>query len=143
MAGNYVEDKYRCNHPESDFVSNSKGPIEIKQDRNFVEYTHRNETANYRYDVWKRPSTSATFNNSTVSNSTVNNPTVNNSTNSYSTYNKSTYSNTNTTGTSYNRSSSQKKSNGSIIWILIIIYVVLPIVFSIFGFIGEIFDMIF
>ena len=115
MAGNYVEDKYRCNHPESDFVSNSKGPIEIVQDKNFVEYTRRNETANYRYDVWNRPSTSATFN-------------------------KSTYSNTNTTGTSYNRSSSKKKSNGSIIWILIIIYVVLPFIFSK---LGEIFDMIF
>lgn len=133
MSGNYVEDKYRCNHPESDFVSNSKGPIEIIQDKNFVDYTRRNETTNYRYDVWNKPSTSAT----------VNNPTVNNSTNSYSTYNKSTYSNTNTTGTSYNRNSSKKNSNRSVIWILIIIYIVLPIVFSIFSFIGEIFDLMF
>lgn len=128
MSGNYVEDKYRCNHPESDFVSNSKGPIEIVQDKNFVEYTRRNETANYRYDVWNRPSTSATFN----SNSTSTNP--------YSSYTKPTYSNINTTGTTGNYSSSNsynknttKKSNGSIVWIILFIYFGIPIIFSILG----------
>lgn len=47
----YVEGKYSCNHPESDFVTNSEGPIEMKKD-NFVEYTHRNESTNLQYDVW-------------------------------------------------------------------------------------------
>lgn len=47
----YAEDKYRCNHPESDFEKTSTNPIEMKQE-NFIEYTRRNETANYRYDVW-------------------------------------------------------------------------------------------
>jgi len=47
----YVEGKYSCNHPESDFANNSDGPIEMKRE-NFTEYTHRNETANMQYDVW-------------------------------------------------------------------------------------------
>ena len=47
----YVEGKYSCNHPESDFVDNSTEPIEMKKE-NFTEYTHRNETSNMQYDVW-------------------------------------------------------------------------------------------
>jgi len=114
----YVEDKYRCNHPESDFESNSKGPIEIKQDRNFVEYTHRNETVNYQYDVWERVSRSATANNSDI-NSYLNSNTAR-TTDYYASRN------------SYNKNTS-KKSNLNIIWILLFIYIGLPILFSIFS----------
>lgn len=49
----YSEGDYRCNHPESDFEDNSEGPIQLKRE-GFVEYTHRNEVSNQRYDVWNR-----------------------------------------------------------------------------------------
>lgn len=115
---NYIEDKYRCNHPESDFVSNSKGPIEIIGEKNFVEYTRRNETSNYQYDVWNRPSSSAITSEYGVD--------------SYQNATRTTTNRYSTVRNPYNKTT-KKKNNSSVLWIILFIYFGLPIIFSIFG----------
>lgn len=115
--GYYVEGKYRCNHPESDFVNNSNGPIEMKKE-DFVEYTHRNETYNVQYDVWSNR------NNSTSLNSKYSNNNANSA--SYS------------SRTSYNTSKSTKKP-GTVVWFILIFWV-LPIILSFFSAIIEIIE---
>lgn len=111
----YSEGKYRCNHPESDFEQTSTNPIELKRE-NFVEYTHRNETANYRYNVWDGN----------------NNVTPTSSFSDFKGYaNSGTYK-----GYSENKPNSFKgKKNSSVVGVVIFIFLVyfLPIVFSIIG----------
>lgn len=114
MADNnyYSEGKYRCNHPESDFEKTSTNPIEMKKEK-FVEYTHRNETANYRYDVWTGSE------NATITD-------------------KDYYSNFGTTQNyaktySINKTTNDRKNPSlSIVFIFILIYI-LPIIFSVIG----------
>ena len=48
---NNTQLKYNCNHPASDFIDNSKGPIYMKEE-NFVEYTRRNEKPNNQTGSW-------------------------------------------------------------------------------------------
>ena len=129
--GKFVEDKYRCNHPESDFKDQDEGPIKMKKSRH-VEYTHRNETANLRYDVWgaseKKPSKKPYFN-------------FNNSSNNGKPYLNSNSSLNN--GKSYFNSNSNKglnvvniiKSSPSLMIVIIIlfIYVGIPLITTLFG----------
>lgn len=105
---NKIQLKYKCNHPESDFIDNSKGPIEMKKE-NFIEYTRRNETSNYQNETW-------------------------NSSTSYSS-NKTNYSN-NKHYNSY--STNNKKSSGGIFWIIILIWFLPGILSLFFGFLAEI-----
>ena len=50
---NSIQLKYKCNHPTSDFIDNSKGPIYMKEE-NFVEYTRRNEKPSYQTENWNK-----------------------------------------------------------------------------------------
>lgn len=103
----YVEGKYACNHPESDFARNSEGPIEMKKE-NFVEYTHRNETANLQYDVWGNSNSTARL---------------------YK--NDGSYKNGYYNMGNLKRTNDSKKGSGLPVAILIILIYVLPIIFSI------------
>ena len=122
----YSEGKYKCNHPESDFEKTSTNPIEMKKE-NFVEYTHRNETANYRYDVWSGSDNISTkyFNDKKVT--TLNN---------YSEYiQKNPYN--------YNNTTNSRKNNPATKWIILfiaLIYLFPAILSIIFSILGEIID---
>jgi len=122
----YSEGKYKCNHPESDFKNTSTNPIEMKPE-SFIEYTHRNETANYRYDVWNNSSNVST--NKLYGNQSENNMASREVYNRYSTPN---YRNVNNT-------TGKKKNNFSILIFIILIYF-LP---AIFVFITTILGLIF
>ena len=131
----FAEGKYRCNHPESDFiVKKSSGPIEIKREKGFIEYTHRNETANYQYDVWNKPSTSARINTET-SYSGIN------TTNSYYSRQKSSASDDSEYRRilmeAQNRQGTNKKGSLTGLWIFLGLFYGLPIIFSI---LASIFD---
>ena len=132
----FSEGKYRCNHPESDFEDNSKGPIEMKKE-NFVEYTHRNETANYRYDIWndKNREISKKFYSDSYSETKV--FPQNNMTNSYSgsSYSRNSYSGNSYFGNSYNKKTIKKSSNVALI--ILIIFWGIPFIFEILGAIFE------
>lgn len=118
----YSEGKYSCNHPESDFKVSSTNPIEMKRE-NFVEYTHRNETANYRYDVW-----SGSENASRTERD-------------YHSIPRTTQNYTKTYSTSQSRNN-KKSSSLSIVFIFILIYI-LPVIFSVIGaIISAIVDML-
>ena len=113
--GEYEGDKYRCNHPESDFVNNSKGPIELKREK-YVEYTHRNEIANYQYDVWSQENAAARRNSWYDGSNT--------STNSYG-------SNYKESGLSSSRYQNKKKKNSSMgLWIFLALWFGLPLLIS-------------
>ena len=102
----YVEGKYSCNHPESDFANNSDGPIEMKKE-NFTEYTHRNETSNMQYDVWSGANNTTKFN--------INNDDYNGKTN---------YSN------GYSNKSTKKSNTGLSVFVILFIIYGLPMLLS-------------
>ena len=155
--GKFVEDKYRCNHPESDFKDQDEGPIKMKKSRH-VEYTHRNETANLRYDVWgvseKKPSKKPYFNFNSGSNNGkpyFDFNSISNDVKSYLNSNSSSnngkpYLNSNSSlnnGKSYFNSNSNKglnvvniiKSSPSLMIVIIIlfIYVGIPLITTLLG----------
>lgn len=117
----YSEGKYRCNHPESDFEKTSTNPIEMKKE-NFVEYTHRNETANYRYDVWNGSDSVSTSNYGNTS--YLKTP---------SGYNNNTYTNDRYNRSYSTNSNRNKKSSPKGVIIFIILIYFLPVLFSIIG----------
>ena len=95
----------------------------------FVEYTHRNETANYRYDVWTG---SENASGTRYEDSRLNKPA-----DYYSTARTtSSYAKTNSTS---QVASKKKSSSLSIVFIFILIYI-LPVIFSV---ISAILDEIF
>lgn len=142
--GKFVEDKYRCNHPESDFKDQDESPIKMKKSKH-VEYTHRNETANLRYDVWgaseKKQSKKPYFNFNNSSNNGKPYFDFNSSSNDGKSYLNSNISSNN--GKSYFNSNSNKglnvvniiKSSPSLMIVIIIlfIYVGIPLITTLFG----------
>ena len=132
----YSEGKYKCNHPESDFAQTTTNPIEMKKEH-FVEYTRRNETANYRYDVW---------NESENISKTQIDPLITldrddfENIEDYYAYVKIKANSANLNNPKNTTTSSNKKSSSlSLVFIFILIYI-LPIIFSV---IGTILEMIF
>lgn len=119
----YSEGKYRCNHPESDFKVSSTNPIEIKRDK-FVEYTHRNETANYRYDVWNRNEGSSNTSSLNLTSKDFDN---------IQDYNAYVRIKSNSARQIRNNNSSNKKGSPAGVIIFIILIYFLPFLFSILG----------
>lgn len=118
-----VEGKYRCNHPESDFQDNGKGPIEMKKEH-FIEYTHRNETVNLQYDVWEQKQK---YNTNEYENASQNR-----GANSYQTLNDLLYEKKNS------RQTSQKNSSDKAVILFLFVLFGLPMLFSIFSAILEV-----
>lgn len=125
----FSEGEYRCNHPESDFENDSGGPIEMKKERGFVEYTHRNENSNQRYDVWTGSANYNRYQNNVNSN--------------YNRYQSSAYTNSLYSGTNYNTQRYNKpKKNGDLIvaFVVIFLFFGLPMLLSFIGAIAEALD---
>lgn len=149
MEDNNLNLKYNCNHPQSAFgEETSSNPIEMKKE-NFIEYTRRNEKDTYKDDYWagstvdgyaggfKETYSTQNYNSQNYNSQNYSSQNKYSSTNNYSqyysknpyNYNTSNYRSSSTYSSSTSSNSKKKSSSG--ILIFIILWFVLPVIFSI------------